>query len=280
MNINFYNMNLKFRTLPVFFAIAIMALFTACEDDDNVAKPVIDLHELGLDNSHMAYIGSDLHIDAEIVAEGGIDKITVEIHAEEGGNDEIEVVYDEFAGLKNTTLHKHIDIPATVAAGSYHFHLVVTDMEGQQTTVEAELSLEELIDEEAPMLTITSSPENGKSFAQGETISISGNLSEDNALAGMVVALVYESDNIADSEVSGDNSKVIVMLHTQKFDSATSHEFMASIEVGAAQDNNLTPAPIEGENAWKSGNYYLLVKAKDAMDNWGISGHQPIVINL
>ena len=70
------------------------------------------------------------------------------------------------------------------------------------------------------------------------------------------------------------------MLHTHDFDDPDETEFTASIAVGAANDNNMTPAPIQGDNAWRSGNYYILVKSKDAKGNWAYSSHYPIVINL
>jgi hypothetical protein len=254
---------------------------TSCNKENEVAKPVISDLELGISNSHVAYIGADLHIEAEVVAEGKIDKITVEIHQEEGSSDEIEVEYNEFSGLKNTTFHKHIDIPATAVAGTYHCHITVTDMEGNSTTVEEEISIEELADDEAPVLTISSAPESGKTFASGETISISGSVTDNISLAGLVVALVYESDNIADADVTGAaNTKIIVMLHTHDFEDPDETDFSASIKVGAANDNNMTPTAIQGDNAWKSGNYYILVKSKDAMGNWALSSHYPIVFNL
>lgn len=274
-------MNIKFKTLAIFFTVAIMAIFSSCEkDDDVVPKPVIREIELGIGDSHVAYIGADLHIQAEIVAEGKIDKITVEIHQEEGSGEEIEAEYDEFVGLKNTTFHKHVDIPVTTVAGTYHFHLTVTDQEGNSTTLEEEITIEELADEEAPVLTVSLAPTNGQAFASGETITISGTVTDNTSLAGMLIALVYEDDNIADADVTGANTSVIVMLHTHTFDSEASHTFTASIEDGAANDNNMTPAPIQGDNAWKSGNYYILIKSKDAMGNWVFSSHYPVVINL
>ncbi|MBN2820489.1 MAG: DUF4625 domain-containing protein [Bacteroidales bacterium] len=273
-------MNTKVLLIAVVFAAGL--LFTSCEkDDETVPKPVIDLLELGLANSKIAYIGADLHIEAEIVAEGKIDKITVEIHQEEGGSDEIKAEYDEFGGLKNTTFHKHVDIPATTVAGTYHCHITVTDMDGNSTTLEEEISIEAMVDDEAPIITISSAPENGKTFSNDETISISGSITDNISLAGMVVALVYETDNIADADVSGAaNTKVIVMLHTHDFEDPDETDFSATIQVGAVNDNNMTPAAIQGDNAWKSGNYYILVKSKDAMGNWAISDHYPIVISL
>ncbi|MCG8306506.1 MAG: DUF4625 domain-containing protein, partial [Cytophagales bacterium] len=246
------------KTRRVLFAAIITAglFFTSCEKEDVVPKPVIGELELGIGNSRIAYIGSDMHMEAEIIADGRIDVITVEIHKEDGSGDEIEAEYTDYTGQKNATFHKHIDIPATAVAGEYHFHLTVIDQEGNSTSVEEEITLEELADEEAPILNISSAPTNGQTYANGEEISISGKVTDNTSLAGMLVALVYESDNIADTEVTGGNKKVIVMLHTHTFDSENSHSFTASIKVGAVNDNNMTPAPIQGDNAWKSGNYY------------------------
>lgn len=276
-------MNTKFKTLAVFFTVALMAVFTSCDKDDNAyPKPTIGALELGIGNSHLAYIGADLHIETEIVAEGLINTIVVEIHAEDGSDNEIEAIYDYSDQiLKNTTFHQHVDIPAEFPAGEYHFHLTVTDKEGNSTSVEEDIELEQVVDEEAPVITILSAPSDAHAFASGDTISISGTVVDNTSLAGMVVALVYADDAIADADVTGAAStKVIVMLHTHTFDSEASHSFTASIAVGAEYDNNMPPALIAGDNAWKSGNYYILVKSKDAMGTWAYSNDYPIVINL
>lgn len=272
-------MNTRFLLIALSFAINLF--FTSCnKDEDTVSKPVIDLLELGLGNSHAAYIGADLHIEAEIVAEGRIGAVSVEIHMEEGSADEIKVNYDEFAGLKNTTFHKHIDIPAGTEAGTYHVHLTVTDQEGNQTTVEDEISITELVDSEAPAVNVSSAPGNGQIFGSGETISVSGLVTDNISLGGMLVALVREDDNISDEDVTGDNTSVIVMLHTHDFEDPDEYEYNAAIAVGAENDNNMIPALIEGDNAWQSGNYYILIKVVDAKGNWSYSIHYPILINL
>ncbi|MEZ4906345.1 MAG: DUF4625 domain-containing protein [Saprospiraceae bacterium] len=271
-------MNTKFKILSIILSLAVITFFSSCGEDIN--KPEINDLEVGLDNSLVAYIGADLHVEAEIVAEGRIDKITVDIHKEDGSGEEIEEVWDEFSGLKNTTFHKHIDIPEGTTAGEYHFHLYVTDQEGNQSSVEKDISIEDLVDDEAPELSVTSSPTNGQSFSDGQSITIAGHVEDNIALGGMIVALVYESDNISDEDVAGDNDKVVVMLHTHDFDDPDETDFSASINVGAAKDNNIEPANIEGNNAWKSGNYYILVKAVDAGGNWVYSEHYPIVVNL
>ncbi|WP_158865638.1 DUF4625 domain-containing protein [Maribellus comscasis] len=271
-------MKTTIKTIALLFVATMMLFITSC-DKENPDRPVISDLELGISDNHVAYAGADLHIEALIEAEGRIDVVEVEIHQEEGSSDEIDSTFTEFAGLKSTTFHKHVDIPEDTPIGTYHVHITVTDQEGYQTTVEDEIEIEELADEEAPEITISSAPESGTSFSSGETITISGTVTDNISLAGLLVALVYESDNIADADVAGDNTAVIVMLHTHDFDDPDETEFTASIVVGAENDNNMTPAAIEGDNAWKSGNYYILVKSKDAKANWAYLDHYPIVIN-
>ena len=109
-----------------------MFTFSACDDDEEektVGKPVVALNEVGKENSKTAIAGSDLHLEGEITAENGIKRIDIEIHQEEGGEFRIEKSFTEgkYIGVKNTTFHEHIDIPAEAPAGAYHLHFTVTD---------------------------------------------------------------------------------------------------------------------------------------------------------
>lgn len=277
------------KTKQIFTIILIAAgilTFNACNKEP--AKPEITLNELGYNNSKIGYLGSELHIEADIVAEGKIDKVTIEIHPE-GGHEgrsgaivlfewEVDTVYTEFFGLKNTEFHKHLEIPAEAYTGHYHFHFIVTDLEGQQASVEEELEVQIPDDQVAPEMSISSAPANNQVFNYGETISIAGSVSDDQALGGMYIGLVRENQNLTDAEVNATNT--ITLLHTHDFDSPSAHNFSASITVGAVQDNNITPKDITGEIAWQSANYYIVVKCKDAFGgNWTFSSHFPIVIN-
>ena len=149
-------MNSKINSMAVIFA---MAIFCSCEKD--VPKPVVNLTELGYENSKIGYAGSDLHIEAEIIAAGRIDKVTIEIHPEgehpkgtfatlHEGEWEVDTTFIKFSGLKNTTFHEDIEIPVYAEPGHYHFHFIVTDMEGQQTVVEAEIEIQQPDDAVAP----------------------------------------------------------------------------------------------------------------------------------
>ena len=130
----------------------------SCDEEDPIAKPEITIMELGEGdshgNDHTAVVGGDVHIEAEIIAEGKIDWVQVRIHPEgeheeEGEHNgeheewEIDTTYTKFSGLKNTTFHEHLEIDASADPGEYHFDFVVTDMEGNQSSAEAELQINE-----------------------------------------------------------------------------------------------------------------------------------------
>jgi len=276
------------KTRKILFAVTLATglFFTACQETPG---PEIDLLELGYENSKITYADSDLHIEADILAEGNIETIQIVIHPE-GEHEksastisdedewEVDTIYTEFSGLKNTTFHKHIDVSVHAEIGHYHFHFIVTDMEGRQSTVEEELEVQQPDDAAAPEMTISSAPENNQEFSNGETMSISGSVSDDKALGGMYIGLVRADQGLSDAEVNSTNT--IALLHTHDFDSPTAHDFSASIVVGAAQDNDMTPKDITGDIAWQSASYYILVKCKDAFGgSWTFSDHYPVKIN-
>lgn len=137
------------NTRVFLIAIALTAgLFIAsCNKEDEIAKPVIAIHELGEGdshgNDHTAKVGGELHMDVEVIAEGKIDKIQVIIHPEGAGTWELDTIYTKFSGLKNADFHQHVEIDSTAVAGPYHFDFIVTDMEGNQSSAEAELEIVE-----------------------------------------------------------------------------------------------------------------------------------------
>jgi hypothetical protein len=140
------------KKMKIILAVLVVfaAIISGCNKE--VSKPQIKNFELGYENSKIAFIGDELHIDAEIVAEGKIDRIIIEIHPEGHGhkssgqlkNDdewEVEITFTKFSGLKNTDFHEHIDVPDHAEPGDYHFYMKVIDMEGNTTSVEDEFEL-------------------------------------------------------------------------------------------------------------------------------------------
>ena len=138
---------MKIRTI-----IGVLLVIMAVSCDKTGAKPEIDFHELGFENSKTAEAGDELHMDAEVVAENKIDRIEVTLHPEgdhkkstkillSDGEWEFDSVYTEFSGLRNTEFHKHIEVPIDAETGDYHFHFSVTDLEGYQTVFEDEVEI-------------------------------------------------------------------------------------------------------------------------------------------
>jgi len=134
--------------LAAFLSVGLIS----CEDNET---PQITIHELGYENTKTVIVGSELHIDAEILAPQKISNIQLIIHSENGHADapaqlstmnigtwEVDSIYTKsYAGVKNTDFHEHIDVPASAALGHYHVHIKVTDMAGNQTIKEDEIEV-------------------------------------------------------------------------------------------------------------------------------------------
>ena len=117
--------------------------FAACNRGDELAPPKILLTEVGHDNSHVAYIGDDIHLEADIEAEGRIKSIFVELSHEAGNGYKIveEWTSGKYIGVKNTEFHEHIDIPTNAPEGEYHLYLTVADREGNQSQASASVDI-------------------------------------------------------------------------------------------------------------------------------------------
>jgi hypothetical protein len=281
---------IKFLSLLLILTTAVV--FLSCnkdEDDPALNPPTIPTFEFGYEDSGEAYLGADLHIEAEIVADAKIDRIQVSIHPEgehmKSLSDEhaweVDTTYTKFNGLKNTEFHEHFDVPVHADTGHYHFHFQVIDMDGNTKEVERELHVEAPIDTEAPVLTISTHPADGIIFLNGATISISGTVTDDKALGGLYIGLVRVNQSLENADVNALNT--ITLLHTHDFENTTEHSFSADISVGAAMDNNITPKDISGDldggPAWQTGEYYLLVKSPDAFGG-GVAFSDKYFINI
>lgn len=137
----------RYITMSLVMALLTVAfVFSSCKKDDEMPdKPIITLTEVGHDNSRHAHPGHDMHLEADVLAEGLISRIDIEIHQEEGSGFEIEKSFTDgkYIGVKNIEFHEHIDIPANAPLGEYHLHFTVTDKEGQQTTAECHIEIVE-----------------------------------------------------------------------------------------------------------------------------------------
>ena len=137
--------NLLFKAILIFGLC--MFIFSSCKNDDpnNAAKPVINLTEIGAENSKTVTAGSDLHLEGEIIAESLIKRIDIEIHQKQGGDFKItqSFIDGKYIGVKNVTFHEHIDIPAEAPDGEYQLNFAVTDQLGQTEMKKSELMIKD-----------------------------------------------------------------------------------------------------------------------------------------
>ena len=135
--------NMKFMSLMLALVSYTTIALTSCGNDDDPAKPTINLTEVGHHNSKHAHPGHDLHVEAKVVAEGLVKRIDIEIHQEDGGTFKIAKSYTEgkYIGVRNIEFHEHINIPANAPLGKYHMHFVVTDQRGLQAIAESHLEV-------------------------------------------------------------------------------------------------------------------------------------------
>ena len=108
-------------------------------DADNDAE-AITISEITVDENVAA--GEEMHVDAEIAGEHGIENVEIHIHSEDGEGWEFEQSYtyeDETA----IDFHEHFDVPADAAAGEYHLSLEVTDHDGNVASADAHFNITE-----------------------------------------------------------------------------------------------------------------------------------------
>ena len=144
-----------FMAASVLFCVFSLVL-SSCDNDDpqTVAKPVAALAEVGEENSKEATAGKDLHLEGNLVAEGLIARIDVTIATADGKTTIVQKSYTDgkYIGVRNTTFHEHLDIPADATPGAYKLTFVVTDKLGQSTTFTSDLTVK-AFDLTAPSIT-------------------------------------------------------------------------------------------------------------------------------
>lgn len=229
------------------FSMSLFILSSCSSDDDdnnNPAKPVINLTEVGSENNKTGIAGSDLHLEGSIVADGTIKQIDIEIHQEGSGNFKIEKSYKDgkYIGVKNADFHEHIDIPGDAPAGDYHLHFTVTDVFGQTTTAESELTIE-------------STPVNitieGLNFGSGHDF-------PDDKIGYIGTAPVVEATSI---KAEKGIDRIFVEIHsegaTAAFEMDTTYAYAGETELKDFHKHILIP-----DNA-PAGDYHLHLKVYD-----------------
>lgn len=127
-------------------AFALLSVFTmsmtSCSDDDKPVESSIEINNAKFGHDGEATIGSDMHLEANIITNAKIKLIEVEM-TKADGTQVMTKKYDtgKYVGVLAATFHEHIDIPKTLAEGTYKVFLKVTDMENKQKVVSGDVKL-------------------------------------------------------------------------------------------------------------------------------------------
>ena len=210
-----YKTPITLKVTKLFLAfLTVAALFTACKKDKITSAPTISDLEVGHDNNKTAFPGTDIHIEAELLAEATIASVKLEIQPVSGiGWKFVEEYKDGFVGQKNAEFHKHIDVPADAALGKYLIRLSVTDQQGQITKIESDLEIK--FD---PTLPTATDFEVGLNAA-GNDLHTEANIKAINKIAKITV------------EISGNNYKKEVVYTDAAMVGATTYNFHKHLNV-------------------------------------------------
>lgn len=216
--------------IGIFTLVASSLIFTSCSDDDAADTISINIKEVGSNNSGVATAGSNLHIEADLVATARIASVEIEMHHEtDASAPEINVIFTEYAGQINAELHKHIDIPDNQPAGDYHLHIKVMDANGNTRTAETEVRI---LASNANLFSINLT-EIGHGTAgnfhahAGEDMHIEGTISSTNPIASIAI------------EIHKTGAPDIEAVFTTPYAGQTSVNFHEHIDIPANQPTGM-----------------------------------------
>ncbi|KFF06353.1 DUF4625 domain-containing protein [Flavobacterium reichenbachii] len=310
---------MKTRKILVAFLISAFA-FTACDNDnDNQTqaqkeKPTIDKIELGLGNNEIGTIGEDFHFNAEVVAGDKIESVQIKIaqistekYSKVWSH---EINWPQYTGAKNTTIHKHFDIPTDAPEGKYDFIIIIKDQNG--TTLEVKKTLNIYAAGNLPVNPVSSTftlfknedffYRKGKYYKEGDSFKTGDKVMSQVTLTGvkgngiMYLLLINKNaKHLPESVDQIDFTKVIVydvyehkdMAEVGTFSNvpfnASNNTFLREIPelfIGAQKDNNVPAQGITGTKAWASGTYVYMVVYKNTTYNINFSQSIEVPINL
>lgn len=294
---------MKNNYFKLIFLFALSSFVLSCSNDDEqqAQKPTIDKIELGLGNNEIGVIGQDFHFNAEITAgdkiknvEIKIDQISTESYSKVWSH---EIIWEQYAGAKNTVVHKHFDIPEDAAEGKYSFLIVVTDENGTKLEDRRTINIYapenlpldlkfdfgiDAVDSDFNPIRVMYAQRNiyGSEFYKSEEP-----INENEFLAPIVNIAAIKGDgkmycliinkkhnHKPETIASIDFSKAVVadfwehknltksQSGSNMFNFATNPLTILSpsIKIGAASDKNFpSPSPVLNLKKWESGQYYV-----------------------
>lgn len=283
------------KAIKIILGVLILAsTFSACKkdkDEATPAAPTLSNLEIGLGNNETAVIGKDFHFNADILAGDKIADVQIKILQRTGETYakvwQHEIVWDQYAGVKNTNIHKHFDIPADAAEGKYDFIIIVNDQNGAKLELKKSLTLyTEANLPVNPGLSIFNIFANGARYyrngkfidstlalKKGDLFNSQVTITNVKGDGKMYLLLINKKHNHRPESVDKiDLSKVIVYdMYEHKGWTATESFSNAVVDLSNNSVVRKFPDLTIGEEGkvWESGNYYFGVVYQNTTYNMG-----------
>jgi hypothetical protein len=296
----------KLQRLMLFLLVS--AAFTACDNDDNneILKPTATNLEIGTANNKEALIGRDFHFNADVVAADKIAIVQLKILPKAGetyAKDwKLELTWPEFAGAKNTTVHKHFTVPAEAPEGKYDFLFLVTDQNGSQLEIKETITLtdpanmpvdpligRDMLSRNDDLIYYMGTwVEAELIFKKNDKLTAHAQISQIMGDGILYSVLIKKSLNYHPESIDNlDFKKVIVISKVEHKDLVPASKITTlqkinevyggeTIVVGAEKDNEGTA--ISGQKAWQSGQYNWVVLYKNTSYNRSVYKSMPVTI--
>lgn len=307
--INQPNSLMKKLKLAVLF-LAAGSTFTACSNDDEkeLLKPTADNIEIGTANNKKALIGRDFHFNADVIAGTKIADVQLKILPIKGETYKkdwkFELSWAEYKGAKNTTVHKHFNIPADAPEGKFDFYFIVLDENGAKLEIKEVVTINDPANMPADpligrdMLTrnedliyyMNTWVEPELIFKKNDLLTAHAQVSQIMGDGILYSVLIKKSANYYPESIDKlDFKKVIVISKVEHKGLAPASKIATlqkingvwggqSITIGADKDADGTA--ITAEKAWQSGQYNWVVLYKNTTYNMSVYKSMPITINF
>lgn len=297
----------KFKSLFLFLLTA--AAITGCDSDDNnePLKPTAENIEIGTANNKRALIGRDFHFNADVIAGSKIAAVELKILPKTGETYskewKLELSWPQYAGTKNTNVHKHFTIPAEAPEGKFDLYFIVLDENGTKLEIKEELTITDPANMPAdPLIGRDIISRNDDVIYYMETwVEPELILKKDDKLTAhaqvsqimgngiLYSVLIKKSLNYHPESIDNlDFKKVIIISKVEHKDLAPASKISTlqkindvyggeSIVIGAATDNESNA--LTGNKSWESGQYNWVILYKNTTHNLSVYKSMPITIS-
>jgi hypothetical protein len=303
---------MKTKKITIAFLLLI-STFSACKKDDQeveLVKPTIENVEIGSSNSKRAIRGRDFHFNADVLAGTKIKEVQLKILQKTTENYtaswKLELNWPEFAGVKNTNVHKHFTIPIEAPEGKYDFYFIVIDENGTKLELKEDFSIadaanmavdpkigRDFVSRNGELIYYTDTyVEKELIFKKGDELSLHAQIADTRGDGILYSVLVKRKSNYSPESIEKlDFNKAIVVtkVEHQGLGAASKVSTLKlkngiyggeTITIGAAVDGNEPAAnSISGEKAWETGQYNWIILYKNTTYNMSVFKSIPITVN-